>query len=247
MKLYLIQSKLYWENSNKNILKFSDYLDKTDENSIIVLPEMFNTGFTMNPDKYSETMNGLTISWMKEKSINKLICGSLAIRENGNFYNRFVAVNNGEIIAQYDKNKLFSLGKENLYYKPGENSILFSYQDWTIAPFICYDIRFPELIRQQSGADIMLFVASWPQKRIEAWNTLLLARSIENQCYVIGVNRIGKDINDIEHNGCSQVIKFDGNYMINPQKNNETLVSVNLDKIELEKYRRLYPFLKDKN
>jgi len=246
MNVHLIQSQLFWENSNQNILRFNWHLDRTEPNSLVVLPEMFSTGFTMNPNEIAETMDSLSVTWMRERSVDRMICGSLAIIDNGKFYNRFLAVYKGEIVCQYDKNQLFSFGKENRVYTEGTNSVQFEYQGWKIAPFICYDLRFPELIRQQAGSEIMIFSANWPKKRIAAWNSLLPARAIENQCYVIGVNRVGNDANDIEHNGCSQVIQYDGNYFLNPQKDNEVMATVYLEKEKLQKYRRLYPFLKDK-
>ncbi len=246
MILHVIQSQLFWENINQNILRFNWHLDKTEPGSIVVLPEMFSTGFTMNPSGVAETMEGLSVTWMKEKSVDRLICGSLAIRERDNFFNRFLAVYQGEIISQYDKNQLFSFGNEDKLYIEGTKSVNFEFQGWKIAPFICYDLRFPELMRQQAGADIMIFSANWPKKRISAWNTLLPARAVENQCYVVGVNRVGKDANDIEHNGCSQVLQYDGTYLLDPQKDNEVMATVQLEKEKLHKFRRLYPFLKDK-
>ena len=246
MILHVIQSQLFWENINQNILRFNWHLDNTEPGSIVVLPEMFSTGFTMNPSDAAETMEGLSVNWMKEKSVDRLICGSLAIKERDNFFNRFLAVYQGEIISQYDKNQLFSFGNEDKLYIEGTKSVNFEFQGWKIAPFICYDLRFPELMRQQAGADIMIFSANWPKKRISAWNTLLPARAVENQCYVVGVNRVGFDANDIEHNGCSQVLQYDGTYLLDPQKDNEVMATVRLEKGKLDKFRRLYPFLKDK-
>ena len=246
MILHVIQSQLFWENINQNILRFNWHLDNTEPGSIVVLPEMFSTGFTMNPSGVAETMEGLSVTWMKEKSVDRLICGSLAIKERDKFFNRFLAVYQGEIISQYDKNQLFSFGNEDKLYMEGTKSVNFEFQGWKIAPFICYDLRFPELMRQQAGADIMIFSANWPKKRISAWNTLLPARAVENQCYVVGVNRVGKDANDIEHNGCSQVLQYDGTYLLDPQKDNEVMATVLLEKGKLHKFRRLYPFLKDK-
>jgi len=246
MILHVIQSQLFWENINQNILRFNWHLDNTEPGSIVVLPEMFSTGFTMNPSEVAETMEGLSVNWMKEKSVDRLICGSLAIKERDKFFNRFLAVYQGEIISQYDKNQLFSFGNEDKLYMEGTKSVNFEFQGWKIAPFICYDLRFPELMRQQAGADIMIFSANWPKKRISAWNTLLPARAVENQCYVVGVNRVGKDANDIEHNGCSQVLQYDGTYLLDPQKDNEVMATVLLEKGKLHKFRRLYPFLKDK-
>lgn len=243
--VYFIQTNLKWENSIANLTRLNWHVQQAQSESIVVLPEMFATGFTMNPLENAQSMDGEAVEWMKVASQNRLICGSLAIEENGKFYNRFLAVYNGEIVFQYNKNHLFSYGKEDEHYEAGQESGTFDFGGWKIAPFICYDLRFPELMRKNTGADIMLFVANWPAARMKAWNTLLAARAIENQCYVLGVNRVGEDGNGIKHSGCSQLIDFSGEYRVEPIENREQLVHVFLEKNPMYQFRERFPFLND--
>jgi predicted amidohydrolase len=247
MNVYLVQTELKWENPNANLLRLTWHINQTQPQSLIVLPEMFATGFTMNPQQYAQSMSDLAVTWMKEMSQDRCICGSLSISENGHFYNRFLAIYNGEIIAQYDKRHLFSYAGEHEHYQSGTDAVVFDFLGWKIAPFICYDLRFPSWIRQQAGVDLMLFVANWPKSRMLAWNTLLRARAIENQCYVIGVNRIGDDGNSIPHSGCSQVINFAGDYLIEPQSDREMLLHQYLEQGPMTTFRARFPFLVDGN
>ncbi len=246
LDIYLVQTNLVWENAIANLTRLNWHIQQAHEGSLVVLPEMFATGFTMNQKEFAQKMDGEAVDWMKIASSNKLICGSLAIEENGQFYNRFLAVYQGEIIHQYDKNHLFSFGQENEHYQCGTESDTFNFQGWTIAPFICYDLRFPEQMRKLAGADLMLFVANWPAARMKAWNTLLTARAIENQCYVVGVNRVGDDGNGIKHSGHSQLIDFSGEYRVAPIENREQIVHVLIEKAPMEQFRERFPFLKDR-
>ena len=247
MKIALLQSDLIWENPEANRVYFEEKINGINEPvNLIVLPEMFSTGFTMNPEEHAQTMDGEALDWMKLASVNKMICGSLAIAENGQFYNRFLAVLNGEIVFQYNKKHLFSYGNENEHYTAGNDCGTFEYQGWQIAPFICYDLRFPEWIRNSAGADLMLFVANWPAARMKAWNTLLTARAIENQCYVLGVNRVGDDGNGIKHTGHSQLIDFSGDHRVEPIENREQLVHAVIEKSPMTQFRERFPFLKDR-
>ena len=246
LDIYFLQTNLIWESSNANLNRLNWLIQQANEGSLVVLPEMFATGFTMNPEEHAQTMNGEALDWMKLASVNKMICGSLAIAENGYFYNRFLAVLNGEVIFQYNKKHLFSYGNENEHYTAGNDCGVFEYQGWQIAPFICYDLRFPEWIRKTAGADLMLFVANWPAARMKAWNTLLTARAIENQCYVLGVNRVGDDGNGIKHAGHSQLIDFSGDHRVEPIENREQLVHVVIEKSPMTQFRERFPFLKDR-
>jgi len=237
ISIYIVQTDLVWENTNQNLLRMQWHIQKTEPNSMIVLPEMFNTGFTMNSIDYAETMEGSTLGWLKEIS--------LAISENGNYYNRFVAVYNGDIIAQYDKRYLFSLGNEQSHYTPGHNSITFEWNGWRFAPFVCYDLRFPEWIRREAGADVMLIVANWPKSRNSAWNALLKARAIENQCFVIGANRVGNDALGFPHTGSSQILDYVGSHLVTPIENREVLIHQILESGPMHHFREKYPFLND--
>ncbi|MDB2588770.1 nitrilase family protein [Bacteroidia bacterium] len=246
LQLNLIQTDLTWENVNQNLLRFQWHIERTPEQSLVVLPEMFATGFTMNPSHHAEKSNGLVVQWLKEMSKNKCICGSLSFEEEGKYYNRFLAVANGKIICEYDKVHLFSLGEENKHYQRGKRTTYFEWNDWKIAPFICYDLRFPELMREQANADLMLFLANWPKMRMTAWNSLLRARAIENQCMVAGVNRVGKDGNGFPHSGCTQIIDYAGTYLVEPVVDREVSVDQTIEKTPMYRFREKFPFLKDK-
>jgi predicted amidohydrolase len=245
LSLYVVQTDLIWENINQNLLRFQWHIARTEPGSIVLLPEMFATGFTMNPAEFAQPMSGLALTWMKDVSSNRCICGSLAIEENGQYFNRFVAVADGIVIAQYDKRYLFSLGSESEFYTAGTESIRFEWQGWTFAPFICYDLRFPEWIRKQAGVDVMLFSAHWPKSRISAWNALLKARAIENQCFIAASNRVGNDVWGFPHSGCSQIIDYIGSHLVGPIENKEVLIHQILEASPMHRFREKYPFLDD--
>lgn len=240
-----VQFDMNWENSVENILYLDGLVpEKRAEGEVVVLPEMFNTGFTMRPEKFAETMDGEAVRWMKKKSMGRAVCGSISIEENGNYYNRFLWVENGDVKAIYDKRHLFSFGNEGKFYKPGNSRTVIEYAGWKIQPFICYDLRFPVWCRNDVEADLQIYVANWPQVRIFAWEKLLQARAIENQCYVVGVNRIGEDGNGNYHNGSSMVCDFSGESLFH-KKNEEFAGSIALDQEMLRKVRMQFPVLKD--
>jgi omega-amidase len=249
LNVYLIQTALSWENPVANRARLQWHLGQTTSGSLVVLPEMFSTGFTMNPQDWAESMDGETVQWMKALSADRMICGSLAIEENGAYYNRFLAVYQGEIVAQYNKRHLFSYAGENESYTAGEQTCVFEFNGWEIAPMICYDLRFPAWIRKtlnRSSAvpQCLLFVANWPSVRIPAWDALLKARAIENQIYVVAVNRVGNDGKGIAHNGHSQVVRFDGEYLLQPHER-EGIAHVILEKGPQEQFRSKFPFWQD--
>ena len=250
LNIYLVQTALNWENPAANRARLQWHMGQTTSGSLVVLPEMFGTGFTMNPQLWAETMDGETVQWMKDMSADRMICGSLAIKENGNFYNRFLAIYKGGVVAQYNKRHLFSYAGEQNAYTHGDEICVFEYQGWKIAPFVCYDLRFPAWIRKTLLQDrtaipqCLLFVANWPSARITAWHALLKARAIENQAYVVGVNRIGNDGNGIAHNGHSQVLRFDGDALLPPHER-EGIAHVVIEKGPLDLFRSKFPFLND--
>lgn len=250
LNVYLIQTALNWENPAANRARLQWHMGQTMSNSLVVLPEMFGTGFTMKPEDWAESMDGETVQWMKALSADRMICGSLAIKEKGHYYNRFLAVYQGEVVAQYDKRHLFSFAGEDGHYTAGAQHCVFHYQGWAIAPFICYDLRFPAWIRktmlldQANVPQCILFVANWPSVRISAWDALLKARAIENQSYVVAVNRVGNDGKGIAHNGHSQALRFDGDYLMQPNER-EGIAHVVLEKGPLEQFRAKFPFLRD--
>ena len=249
MKIALLQAPLVWENPIANRKYFEEKINAISENvDLIVLPEMFNSGFTMNPKAVAETMQGETILWLQSlaKAKNAAITGSLVIEENGKFYNRLVFVFPSGEIKTYDKKHLFTLAGEHEIYTSGTNKIIIEYKGFKICPLICYDLRFPVFARNTEDYDVLIYVANWPKPRINAWDSLLKARSIENMCYTIGVNRIGTDQNQHDYSGRSQVIDFLGNYVIEPQETEGVFIA-NLDKIALLESRQKFGFLNDRD
>ena len=249
MKIALIQAPLFWENPKLNRDYFEEKINAIAENvDLIVLPEMFTSGFTMNPKSVAETMQGDTILWLKNlaKAKNAAITGSLVIEENGHFFNRLVFVFPSGEIQKYDKKHLFTLAGEDQIYTSGTQKILVEYKGFKICPLICYDLRFPVFARNTEEYDVLIYVANWPKIRINAWDSLLKARAIENMCYTIGVNRIGEDANQHEYIGHSQVVDFLGNYDIEPQET-EGVFMTNLDKNLLLETRQKFGFLNDRD
>ena len=249
MKIALIQAPLLWENPIQNRNYFEDKINSIRENvDLIVLPEMFTSGFTMNPKSVAEVMQGETVSWLQDlaKAKNAAITGSLVIEENGNFYNRLVFVLPSGEINTYDKKHLFTLAGEDKTYTSGTEKLLFEYKGFKICPLICYDLRFPVFARNTEEYDVLIYVANWPKPRINAWDALLKARAIENMCYTIGVNRIGEDPNQHHYPGHSQAIDFLGNYLIEPQENEGVFITT-LNKNALLETRQKFGFLNDRD
>jgi predicted amidohydrolase len=249
----LIQADLSWEDKNLNLEYFEEKINSVAGiTNIVVLPEMFTTGFTMNVADNAETMEGETIEWMRNLSVkNKLIItGSIIIKENSNYFNRLIwMLPNGEI-GKYDKRHLFAFGEEDKYFSRGNERLIASVNGWKINLMVCYDLRFPVWCRQQPDAgqpleyDVLIFVANWPERRNHAWKTLLVARAIENQCYVIAVNRVGTDGNEIYHSGDSMVVDPLGEILYY-QANEEAVFTITLDKAHLQQVREKFPFWKD--
>lgn len=249
MNVALLQTDLIWENpaANRKMLdtKIGSINSAVD---LIVLPEMFTSGFTMNPKLIAEPMDGTTINWLKAiaKSKNCAVTGSLIITENNKFYNRMVFVYPDGAVAKYDKRHLFTLANEHNVYEAGFEKVIIDYRNFKICLQVCYDLRFPVFARNTENYDLLLYVASWPQVRINAWNCLLQARAIENLCYTIGVNRLGTDGNNLQYTGQSQAIDFLGNYLIAPTAT-EAILSTKLC-LELQNTtRKKLPFLNDKD
>jgi omega-amidase len=249
MKIVLIQSSLFWENPKTNRNHFEEKINAiTEKVDLIVLPEMFTTGFTMNPKDVAEAMEGETILWLQSlaKAKNSAITGSLIIKENDNFFNRLVFVFPSGEIQFYDKRHLFTLAGEDKVYTSGKEKLIIEYLGWKICPLVCYDLRFPVFARNVENYDVLIYVANWPKARIQAWDILLKARSVENMCYTIGVNRTGFDNNNFEHNGHSQVVDFLGNYTLEPQET-EGVFIVEINKEKLLEARKKLGFLGDKD
>lgn len=262
LTLTLIQSDLHWENKPANLKVFEEKINSIKEKTeVIILPEMFSTGFTMHPEKFAEDMTGETVTWMKRIAAKKraILTGSIIIKEKDNYYNRLLWILPTGESGYYDKRHLFAYAGENERYKAGSKRLIASVKGWKLNLMVCYDLRFPVWARQQlqilptnNGEDkelkpeydILMYLANWPEKRIHAWNTLLQARAIENQCYVIGVNRIGNDGNAIYHNGNSMVVNAMGEVLYQKQ-HQEDIFTITLEKQHLADTRSTLPFLKD--
>jgi predicted amidohydrolase len=249
LNITLIQSELHWENVEANLAMFANKIAAFKEQTdLILLPEMFSTGFSMKPEKLAEEMNGSAIEWMKKqaKEKNAVICGSLIIKEQGKYYNRLIWMRPDGAFSVYDKRHLFRMGEENNHYSAGSSKITEEIKGWKILPLVCYDLRFPVWSRNSDNYDLLLYVANWPERRNHAWKSLLIARAIENQSYVLGLNRVGNDGNNIYYSGDSSVINFKGE-IIFQEANNELVKSFTLKKEPLEEYRKEFPVLMDRD
>jgi omega-amidase len=248
LKITTYQGYLFWENVDKNLqniaLRLSGIRTTTD---LIVLPEMFNTGFSMNAEKLAEPMNGKTMQWMHEtaQKFNCVVTGSLIISENGKYYNRLIWMRADGSFEKYDKRHLFAMGKEDETYTAGTQKLIVELNGWKVCPMICYDLRFPVWMRNVNQSyDLLLIVANWPERRSLHWRTLIPARAVENQAYVLGLNRFGYDGNEVFHSGDSMCIDPNGK-VIYYKPNEEDIYTFSINAEELEKVRRHMPFLKD--
>lgn len=249
MKIALFQTDLIWENPKENRTFIEKYfINESVTFDLFVLPEMFTTGFSMNPENVAEEMNGETVSWMKLLALKKdcAVCGSLVISENNSFYNRFIFVHPNGKIDFYNKRHLFSLAGEHHKYSKGIEKVIIDYKGWKICPQVCYDLRFPAFSRNHENYDLLLYVANWPKPRTNAWDILLKARAVENLCYVVGVNRIGFDENNHEYIGHSQVIDELGNQILNAEEKQGVFI-IELDKNKMHETRNKLNFLNDKD
>jgi omega-amidase len=243
LTLSIIQTALRWQDAAANRAHFDGLIAAIDTpTDLIVLPEMFTTGFTMETASHAETMDGDSVQWMKllAEDFQTTLCGSLIIEDSGNFYNRLVwASPNGEC-GHYDKRHLFRMAGEHKHFGPGSERAIFQLNGWRILPLICYDLRFPVWSRGINEFDLMLVIANWPAARRSAWQALLPARAVENQCYIAGVNRIGDDGNDIHYAGDSTIIDYLGNPLVDCGEDART-ETVTLNGEKLERYRKKFP------
>jgi len=250
LNIAIIQTNLIWENQDQNRAHFSEKINAISGNvDLIILPEMFSTGFTMNPARVAETMDGETMLWLKKmaKEKNTAITGSLVIKKDDNYYNRLVFVfPNGEV-QTYDKRHTFALAGEDKVYTAGNKKLIVDYKGWKICPLICYDLRFPVWARNTENYDVLIYVANWPKPRINAWNTLLKARAIENMSYCIGVNRVGTDDNGYEYSGHSAAYDSLGKEISSIKPDEITTEIISLNKEDLLKTREKFRFLDDKD
>jgi omega-amidase len=265
LTITLIQTNLHWEDKGANLEMLSKKVESIKEKTeVIILPEMFNTGFSMKPETLAEHMNGETVQWMKNIAAEKkvILTGSIMVTDpstkaqgDNNFYNRLIwMLPNGEY-GFYDKRHLFAYGNEHTHFNSGNKRLIASVKGWKINLQVCYDLRFPVWARQspfsggedpgvRSEYDLLVYSANWPEQRIHAWKTLLTARAIENQCYVVGVNRVGDDGPGIHHSGESMIIGPLGE-IIYSKKDDEDIFTYTLEKERLAEIRNKFPFLND--
>jgi omega-amidase len=248
MKISLVQPDTVWENKTENLGKLEKLIhplfNKTD---IVILPETFNTGFSMNPEDLPELPGKDTFDWMKntaEKG-NFGLCGSYMVFENNLIYNRFVFVSPENEVWKYDKRHLFGIAGEHKFFTPGKERLTFTFRGVRISPFICYDLRFPVWSRNRNDIDLIIYSANWPESRKVAWNTLIKARAIENQCFVAAVNRIGTDTDGVLYCGESMLINYLGETIVSAGSGQECSITGEISIYELSEFRTKFPFLKD--
>ena len=249
----LIQPNLHWEEKEANLQAFEQKIKALDDSAqVVILPEMFSTGFSMNPEELAEDMGGETVQWMKRVAAQHriILTGSVIIREGGHYFNRLIWMQPNGQYGYYDKRHLFAFGDEDEHYTAGRRRFIASVNGFRINLMVCYDLRFPVWARQQFNEDddfeydVLVYVANWPERRSYSWKTLLTARAIENQCYVIGVNRVGEDGNKIYHSGDSMVVDPLGEVLYHKAHAEDTF-TITLEKEHLEQVRERFPFWKD--
>ena len=248
LNLALVQTDLHWESPEKNRDQISLQLKELPSTvDLIVLPEMFSTGFSMRPADLYETMEGPSVQWMLSLAVQKdaAVMGSLIIKDQDQFYNRLVFVEPSGKISTYDKRHRFTLAGEDQVYSQGTSKQIIVYKGWRICPLICYDLRFPVWARNTENYDVMVYVANWPIPRINAWNSLLQARAIENMSYCIGVNRVGTDANGYEYSGNSMAIDYLGNPLTEVCEQQSKVILTKLLKEPMLLTREKLGFLKD--
>lgn len=244
----VVQTHLHWEDVDANLQHFTQLLAAAEPADIYILPEMFTTGFSMNPERLAGESFTKGLAWLQQMAAKKnaAITGSLMAQENGRYYNRLVFAKPDGTSEFYNKKHLFSLGNEQLHYTAGTKKLVTDYKGWKICPMVCYDLRFPVWARNTEGYDLLLYVANWPAKRSYQWRSLLIARAIENQCYVAGCNRTGTDGNGLTYNGTSLLADFSGT-VLEEHINSPATFSTVFSKESLESYRKSFPFLEDKD
>ncbi len=252
LKITTIQTTLVWEDVDANLAHFQGLINTVADTDIIVLPEMFTTGFSMDAERLGKLSGKKATDWMLQISSakNAAVLGSMITEDEGKYYNRlYVAFPDG-CLQKYDKRHLFSLANEDKHYTAGIDKLIFEYKGWKICPLVCYDLRFPVWSRNRKTEtgfdyDVLLYVANWPERRAYAWKALLPARAIENQSYVVGVNRIGDDGNGIYHSGDTVVYDFKADKLSATESGKESVETVELNRHDMEVFRRAYAFLSD--
>ncbi|WP_346863713.1 amidohydrolase [uncultured Draconibacterium sp.] len=247
LKITIIQPDIIWENSKKNLEKYSKWLENVGDSDVIILPEMFTTGFSMEPEKLKEPMDGISVNWMKKLAAEKnvAVVGSLIIKENGKIYNRALWVFPDGTMEKYDKRHLYTMGQEHLHYSPGKEKTIVEYKGWKFCPQICYDLRFPAFARNLEDYDVVFYMANWPSPRHHVWKNLLISRAIENQAYCFGINRTGTDGTGLKYRGDSACISPKG--IAEFMGESETTKTFEISWTELHNFRKRFPLLNDRD
>ena len=247
LKITIVQPDIIWENAEANLKKYDQLLSASEETDVIIFPEMFTTGFSMQPEKLKETMDGTSVQWMKKlaQTRNTSVVGSLIIEENGKMYNRALWVFPDGRIEMYDKHHLYTMGEETKHYVAGTSKIIVEYKGWRICPLICYDLRFPVWARNVEDYDLLIYMANWPSPRHHVWKNLLVARAIENQCYGVGVNRTGNDGSGLNYLGNSACVSPKG--FANFMGEQEEIRTFEISLPDLQHFRKAFPLLNDRD
>ena len=243
LNICIIQSNIVWENIDENLSLFEVHIDNVVNADLIVLPEMFTTGFSMNTSKLAESMEGKTMAWLRDiaKRKNCVISGSIIIEEDDKYYNRLIWMRPDGTFGKYDKRHLFRMSEEHQTFTGGNERVVFEVKGWRVLPLICYDLRFPVWSRNRNDYDVLIYVANWPEARRTPWQIMLKSRAIENQAYVIAVNRLGKDEMGNSYSGDSAVIEPKGNVISKTLMGEESVETVSLSYDDLEKFRKKFP------
>jgi len=247
LKVTIIQSDLVCENVNANLQNFRKKIYSINEKTdLIILPEMFATGFSMQPSKFAPFQNEIIETLREFASLkNAVVTGTVITEKENKYFNTLIWMHPNGTYETYDKRHLFSFAGEDKFYTSGKNQLITQLKDWKIMPLICYDLRFPVWSRNKVNYDLLIYVANWSERRIDAWNVLLKARAVENQAFVIGLNRVGNDGNNIYHSGDSVVINPKGNIISKTKAHEENIETLNLNLTELNVFREKFPVAKD--
>lgn len=243
IRVALIQSALVWQDSAANHDYFAQQIQQHPGVQLFILPEMFNSGFSMESQLIAQPMDGPTVRWMQQqaKQANAALCGSVAIKQDGAIYNRLLFVTPDGQVQWYDKRHLFRMGNEHLFYQAGTERVVLSYLGFRFCLQVCYDLRFPVFARNQQDYDVLIYVANWPEPRRLVWRTLLQARAIENQAYVLGCNRIGQDDNGLQYSGDSMVVNYLGQIQAELQQGQQAVLLAELDLTALALFKQKFP------
>ncbi len=243
LKVALIQTELCWQDAPANRARLEPLLAQVQGADLILLPEMFNSGFSMQSTLIAETMQGPTVQWLQQQAhqLGAVICGSLALASDAGISNRLLWVQPEGKIAWYDKRHLFRMGGEHQHYRAGQRRVIVEFRGFRFLLQICYDLRFPVFARNRGDYDAVLYVANWPQARSRIWSTLLQARAIENQVYVLGCNRVGDDGHGVAHSGDSVVLNYLGEPLASLPPGASGIVRAELDLAALQQFRQQFP------